>query len=71
MMAPLGLGPLWPPASCLPKDEGSLTLTQLGQTEEIKKSWGDGVDTDLLRCHGQTACVWASVSLENPRNSEC
>lgn len=70
MMAPPGLGPSWPPASCLPKDEGSLTLTQLGQREEIKKSWGDGVDTDLS-CHGQTAGVLASVLLEEPRNSEC
>ena len=70
MMAPPGLGPSWPPASCLPKDEGSLTLPQLGQREEIRKSWVMGL-TLTLCCHWQTAAVLASVSLEEPRSSEC
>lgn len=63
MMAPPWPWPSWPPAGCLPKDEGFLTLTHLGQREAIKKSWGERVDTDLLGYHGQVvAPVWASVS---------
>lgn len=61
MMAPQGLGPSWPPASCLPKDEGSLTLAQLGQREEIKKSWGDGVDTEPVLSRADCACLGFSL----------
>lgn len=61
MMAPPGLGPSWPPASCLPKDEGSLTLPQLGQREEIRKSWGDGVDTEPVLSQADCGCLGFSL----------
>lgn len=61
MMAPPGLGPSWPPASCLPKDEGSLTLPQLGSKGGDKEVLGDGVDTEPVLSRADCGCLGFSL----------